>query len=162
MNLSKSLALVLALSLSGAAFAQTPPSGPADGPPRDPWGDGDVTRAESLAKAGEMFDHIDTNHDGVIREAEEEAAVAAGGPGGRMIGFALQRADADGDGKLSRQEFLTSQGERFDRQDADKDGKLTKAERDAAREQMRQRRGPGGPGGGAGPGGGFGPPSGGE
>lgn len=143
MNSSRILAVVTALSLSGTALAQTPPVASAAPPaarPTDPWGDAPVTREQSQAKAGEMFDKLDTNHDGVIREAEEEAAVAQAGPAGRMIGFALQRADENGDGKLTRQEFLTSQQARFDRQDMDKDGKLTKAERDAARAQMRQRR----------------------
>lgn len=158
MNISKPFALALALSLSGAAIAQDQP-GPPAGPPPDPWGDASVTRAESQTKAGELFDRFDTNRDGVIREAEEEAAAKTAGPGGgRAIVGAMQRSDANGDGKLTRAEFLTGQQERFDRQDADHDGTLTKSERDAARAQMRQRRGGGNPGeGGFGSPGGSGP-----
>lgn len=161
MNTSKPFALAIALAFSGTAIAQTPPPGPPAGPPRDPWGDATVTREESPAKAGEMFDGMDTNKDGTIREAEEDAAVQNAGPAGRMIAGALHRADANGDGKLTRAEFLTGQQARFDRQDADHDGKLTKAERDAARaammQRMQQRRGAGSP-----PGGGFGRPAGGD
>lgn len=160
MKISTPLAIALGLAAS-VAHAQTPPPAPPGpgGPPHDPWGDAAVTREESQAKAAEMFDGMDKNKDGVIKEAEEDTAVLAAGPAGRMIASALHRADTDGDGKLTREEFLASQRERFDRQDADHDGKLTKAERDAARQammqRMQQRRGQGGPGG---SGGGYGPP----
>ncbi len=158
MKISTPLAIALSLAAT-VAHAQTPPPPPGPGgpggPPHDPWGDATVTREESQTKAAEMFDGMDKNKDGVIKEAEEDTAVLAAGPAGRMIASALHRADTDGDGKLTRAEFLASQGERFDRQDADHDGKLTKAERDAARaammQRMQQRRGQGGPGGGYGP-----------
>lgn len=161
MKISTPLAIALGLAAT-VAHAQTPPPGPGGpgGPPRDPWGDATVTREEAMAKAGEMFDGMDKNKDGVIRESEEDAAVLAAGPAGRMIAGALHRADTDGDGKLTRAEFLAGQKQRFDRQDTDHDGKLTKVERDAARAAMMERmkqRGAGGPGGG---GGGYGPPSG--
>lgn len=113
---------------------------------QDPYGDATVSRADAAKHADERFAALDTNHDGFLSPEE----IQAGGPGG-----GLRRADADGDGKISKAEFAAAQLRRFDMIDADHDGQLTKAERDTAREQMRSRGGPGGPGG-------FGPPPGGQ
>ena len=150
----KKLITIVGLATAGLgapAFAQ-------GGPPADPHGDATVTRADELVAIGARFDALDTNKDGSLSADELAAGAPAGGPGGpggRGGRGPGGRADADGDGKVSKDEYVTSQLRRFDAQDADKDGKLTKAERDAARE----RRGQGGPGGGGGWGG---PPPGGE
>ena len=57
----------------------------------------------------------------------------------------LKRADADGDGTVSRDEFIKSRTamleERFARMDADGDGKLDEQEVAAAAEEMRSRAG---------------------
>ena len=47
--------------------------------------------------------------------------------------------DANGDGKVMRDEFVAGTMHRFDLMDADHDGQLTKAERQAALEAMRAR-----------------------
>lgn len=47
--------------------------------------------------------------------------------------------DSNGDGKVSRDEFVGGSLRRFDMVDADHDGQLTKAERQAAMEAMRAR-----------------------
>ena len=60
------------------------------------------------------------------------------GPGGRGAG--MMRADADGDGIVTRAEALAEAGMRFDRIDANRDGKLDQAEMAA----MPMRRGRGG------------------
>ena len=103
-----------AIGLSFPALAQ-------GGPPADPYGDATVTRADELA-----------------------GGAPAGGPGGRGGRGPGGRADADGDGKVSKDEYTSAQLRRFDMQDANKDGSLTKEERDAARAQ--RQRGPGGGG----------------
>jgi len=83
----------------------------------------------------------------------------------------IKRADTDGDGKVSRDEFIKAQTERlekmFARMDTDGDGKLSPEEFAEGRARMRELmprdgqrpRGPGGPGrpdrGGRGPAEGF-------
>jgi hypothetical protein len=131
------LAMAAAVGLSAPAFAQR-------GPMPDPYGDATVSAADAAKTAGERFDQLDTDHDGTLSAAEVEAA--ANGPGGRM----LRRADLNGDGKITKDEFLSGQKQRFDMMDADHDGQLTKAEREAFRAQMRERMGGRGMGGGMG------------
>ncbi len=90
----------------------------------DPFGDATVTKAEALAKAGQMFEMIDADHNATISPQEIEAV----GPMGQM----LKRFTA-ADGSISKDAFLAQRATRFDQSDADHDGQLTKAERDAAR-----------------------------
>lgn len=120
------VAALLTAGLSSFAHAQ---AGPAD-----PWGDATVARADEEKAVAERFSLFDTDKDGAI-SAEEMAASAQGQrrPGGGM------RADANGDGKIGKDEYLAAQLRRFDAQDADGDGQLTKAERDAARAAMMER-----------------------
>lgn len=64
------------------------------------------------------------------------AASAADAQGRR----ALRRLDADGDGKISQQEFIASRGAIFDRIDADHDGRMTKEEVAAFQARMETAR----------------------
>lgn len=66
----------------------------------------------------------------------------------RQSPSAARPGDADGDGRVSRAEFLADAARRFDMMDADKDGQLTGDERRAARERLRAERprAPGRPG----------------
>ena len=50
------------------------------------------------------------------------------------------RADADGDGRISRAEFLSGDSRMFDRLDADENGVIEPAELDAAVERRQDRR----------------------
>tara|TARA_Y100000815_G_C13046157_1_gene388768 strand:+ start:98 stop:328 length:231 start_codon:yes stop_codon:yes gene_type:complete len=52
-------------------------------------------------------------------------------------GGMMAKADTNGDGRLTLQEFQAHALARFDRADADSDGTVTQAERKAAREAMR-------------------------
>jgi hypothetical protein len=143
-------AAVTAFGIYSAAQAQPMP-------PPDPWGDVTVTKAEAEAKAGERFDAADADHDGVFSETEMSAVMPgrAGNGGGRggNGGGMMRRADANGDGKIDKAEFVASQLSRFDREDADHDGKLTKDERETARAQIMLRMQGGGGWGGGRPGG---------
>ena len=53
----------------------------------------------------------------------------------------MMRADANRDGILTRAEATTAAQAAFDRIDTNRDGRVDQAERDAARQQMKMRRG---------------------
>ena len=162
-------------AIGGAAFAQTdaPPSGQMS-PPRggmrgmgggmmgaDTNHDGVVTKDEAIAAADRRFDAIDANHDGRITPDEmatyRNAMMARRGggddaappppPGGakHMPGMG-RRADPNGDGVITRDEYRARAVARFDRMDANHDGKIDRTEMANIRE-MRQvdRREQGGP-----------------
>lgn len=54
---------------------------------------------------------------------------------------AMMRADANGDGVITRQEALDQAGQRFDRLDADRDGKLDQSEVQRIGRAMRRMGG---------------------
>lgn len=142
----KATAAILALAglaAAAPAFAQ--------GAPRpDPFGDATIARKDAEADAARRFDTLDTNHDGSLSPEEQAAArpQRSGGPAAdgvrrsgadRMRGMMRRMMDPNGDGKVTRDEYVAAQLRRFDRMDADRDGQLTSAERKAAMEAMRQR-----------------------
>jgi multidrug efflux pump subunit AcrA (membrane-fusion protein) len=111
------------------------PGGAAGGPKAGPDGSGDGSSKMSAGPDG-----------------------GRGGPGGgpRAGGFDMMQFDADGDGKVSKQEAPERMQEGFDALDTNKDGALDQGEIKAMRDMMRAKfRGGGGPGGGPG-----GPPGG--
>src|SRR5262249_39551815 len=76
------------------------------------------------------FARLDSNSDGVSDASEVEAAINArmeerGGGGERLGRRFLGRADANGDGKVTRQEALDQAKRNFERLDLDGDGRIT-------------------------------------
>ena len=53
--------------------------------------------------------------------------------------FFFDRTDTDGDGFISKEEFTTSQLDRFKKMDKDKDGKVSFEENKETIEKMRKR-----------------------
>jgi Ca2+-binding EF-hand superfamily protein len=131
-------------------------------------GDGKIDAADREARVKARFDRIDANSDGAIDFAEY--AAQRGSQGERAEGVHGERrapkvermghrgmrgggmglrgpgrgADANSDGTITRAEFESALLTRFDAADADNDGTVTaaerKAQRDAMREQWRERR----------------------
>lgn len=63
----------------------------------------------------------------------------AGGPDGHPGMDRMQSADTDGDGALSKAEFMAVQEKRFAEMDANSDGKVTKDEMKAHHESMKEK-----------------------
>jgi len=125
----------------------------------DANGDNTITRAEVEQLQGEMFAWMDRNGDGylsaedrspvfqrlrAIREAEagnDDGERRHRGRRGRGMGRDHVRiADANEDGRISREEFMSQGHPGFDRLDANSDGSVTPDELDAAVESRRERR----------------------
>ncbi len=121
--------------------------------------DGMIDAAEMAAHREQMKDRMKERRAKRIaaREAASEAATDEGAKtswrtrkGKRDGGWAgkqrgergdwFARLDTDGDGMISRDEFIAPALKRFDRADADGDGIVTPEERAAAREARRAQR----------------------
>ena len=106
--------------------------------------DGSVTKAEFIAARGEQFAKFDRNSDGYLDSNDVPKRLAArrqqNGGGGLVMG----QFDADGDGKVTKEEFVNGPTMIFDRADADDndvlDAKELAAAKEAAKAQASQRR----------------------
>ena len=114
--------------------------------------DGLVARSEVPEPMRDRFDRMDENGDGVLEADEIESLPARigpglgrGGRGGRgMRGDPIARLrsfDANGDGRITRDEIPEQAGGMFDRVDTNGDGVITEDELNAMAGQVR-----GGPG----------------
>lgn len=136
---------VAALSLTaGMAFAQGNPGAHM----MEQWdadGDGQVTLDEARTKRGEIFFMFDTEGDGTLSVEDwglvaDHMAAEAGGNGegqgagnghGNGPGAAMHEAmtpefnDADGDGKVTQDEFTAATDKLFKALDRDEDGVIT-------------------------------------
>lgn len=88
----------------------------------DTNGDGLISRAEAAAlpRVAGRFDQIDANRDQQLSQDEMRAF--------HQARRGKSRADADGDGRVIRAEFMAKAAERFARLDANNDGAITKDE----------------------------------
>ena len=121
--------------------------------------DGLVARSEVPEPMRDRFDRMDENGDGVLEADEIESLPArmapgpGGGRGGRggrgdrggrgMQGDPIARLrsfDANGDGRITREEIPDQAGGMFDRVDANSDDVITQDELNAMASRMRGRR----------------------
>jgi Ca2+-binding EF-hand superfamily protein len=120
--------IVLALAIPAGATAKVRDFGQADGN-----NDGKVSSSEHEAYAAAFFRRIDTNHDDKITAAEVDAAagiIHGAQPNATQLGAAyrIRRHDTNGDGEISRTEYLAAAMARFRAMDADSNGELTPQE----------------------------------
>lgn len=119
--------------------------------------DGKISRGE-LEAAPQLFARLDSDANGELSKDEAAKASAAdvakiktGGSQAPEMGDRPKRRggmgmlDTDGDGKVSKKEFLAMQAKNFDRMDANKDGALDAEElkRSPMAQAMRGKRGGG-------------------
>lgn len=131
-------AVVMAAIL--AACGQAPAQGDAaQGAPRGPGRgamlgmldankDGVVTKAEFDSSRVARFAALDTSKDGVLTGAEMTAGRPNGGRGGPMGDRMMMQVDANGDGKISKEEFAAGAALQWVRMDVNKDGKVDPTE----------------------------------
>lgn len=130
-------AVAALVTLSGAALAQ---AGPPHGHDRffqfDTNNDGVVTRQEFDAGHTARFAALDADHNGQLSREEMRAGhQGRGGDGhrgrhaGGEGGHGLERADANQDGAITREEFLAHPEAMFARLDANNDGVISADER---------------------------------
>ncbi|MFN7919534.1 MAG: hypothetical protein U0Q16_05520 [Bryobacteraceae bacterium] len=98
----------------------------------DTDGDGTVSQAE-IANSAQSLAKLDRNNDGRITEEEVRPNFGPGGPGGRrnpaeMASRMMEEWDANGDGKLTKNELPERMQERFGDADKNGDGWLSKEE----------------------------------
>ena len=114
-----------AILIGGAAVATTTTTQPAKTAPqaRQHRVAQPITRADIQARIAKTFARLDTNHDGMVTEAELDAIDA-------------QRAQ-----KMEQRAEKFDPSKIFDRLDLNHDGKITVAEANAARNQRAQAKG---------------------
>jgi Ca2+-binding EF-hand superfamily protein len=105
----------------------------------DANGDGAVTREEFTQARAKLFERLDRNEDGFWTKDDTPRLVARRGRGER-IGQALIALDKDGDGKVSREEFVNTPGLMFARADRNGDGTVDAQEMAAFRAAVAERR----------------------
>lgn len=103
----------------------------------DTNGDGRVTAEESKLPA-RFFERLDKNDDKAVTREELQAGPHLGSKG---AGFVFKKADANGDGKVSRAEGTQAALQRYDHMDGNGDGVLTRAELEARKDKKRGPRG---------------------
>ena len=107
--------------------------------------DGSITKAEAQAARESEFRAVDADHDGFLSQAERDARRAqfaamrpegASGKGKRGGGH----QDANGDGKVSHDEFMNAPYRMFERIDANHNNVLEASELAAARTRALQMK----------------------
>lgn len=98
--------------------------------------DGDVTREEFRVSRATQFRRLDRDNDGVAMLSEMPRLANSNRPEARALRTLLTRADRDGDGRITRAEFVDGPSPLFEAADADQDGRLSSEEIAGFRDQQ--------------------------
>jgi Ca2+-binding EF-hand superfamily protein len=98
--------------------------------------DGDITRDEFKASRAAQFARLDRNGDDVVTLSEFPHLAKSNRPKAQKLKAVIQYADRDGDGRVTRAEFVDGPSPLFDRADRNHDGRLSRDEAAAVREQL--------------------------
>ena len=106
--------------------------------------DGKITKQEYVDARASQFAKLDRNSDGFIDDADSRDDAERSQRGKRVAAAIRGRLDANDDGKIDKQEFVSAPTMLFDRFDSDKndvlDAKELDAARSAAQERLRDRK----------------------
>jgi EF hand len=92
--------------------------------------DGVITKAEFGASRAGRFVALDADRDGFVTQEEMRAGVVATGPrqgAGQRLGI-VARADTNGDGNISKEEYFAASARLWARLDVNKDGMVDATE----------------------------------
>lgn len=132
------LAAVL-LTSSGAALAQMRSNAEAVFEQADTNHDGNVSREEFIAARAGQFSKLDRNGDGYIDDQDLPKRMMAMQQANARIAELRQQFDANGDGRISQQEFAQGPTPVFDQADSNGDGVLNAQELAAAKTMATSR-----------------------
>lgn len=136
-----------ALVLSTSAMAQTRFGSGEMLEQADANKDGMIDKDEYKAARAAQFEKMDRNADGFLDSQDRPQRSAESqdehGPTGRKPGergaAMIAQLDSNGDGKVSKEEFMSAPTVFFDRADTDHDGVLSAKELEAAKAAARTR-----------------------
>jgi len=106
----------------------------------DTNGDGVITREEFHAARERLFGRLDRNGDGFIDKDDMSGRLAGRQKAQERLAELVAQLDEDGDGRVSKVEFVDGPTPLFDRADTDHNGELSKAEIAAAKEKIADWR----------------------
>jgi len=133
--------VAMSLLVAGAAFGQGRQRADAMLDRADANGDGLISRDEFSAARAEQFASRDRNGDGFIGTADFGGRAAGRRRVSQAMDTMMSQLDANGDGKVSKEEFVAGGTKLFDRVDTDKSGALDKKEVEAAKANRQEMMG---------------------
>ena len=102
----------------------------------DTNGDGVITREEFHAARERLFARLDRNGDGFIDKDDMSGRLARRQKAQERLAELVTQLDKDGDGRVSRSEFVDGPTPLFDRADTDRNGELSRDEVAAAKQKL--------------------------
>jgi EF-hand domain pair/EF hand len=102
----------------------------------DTNGDGVITREELHAARERLFVRLDRNGDGYIDKDDMSGRLAGRQKARERLAELVTQLDKDGDGRVSRVEFVDGPTPLFDRADMDHNGELSQEEVAAIRAEL--------------------------